>query len=249
MDTHYREAYVHNYLRLIGEANQNGHVLNISTITLIAALNKDKLDLEHFCRDFTHPQVRIKTIDQTKRKYFFNQITLNYKDISKKSIKIFSNGKLQITGLTSVFECNRLLNLIQGWLSSIFKDNIRIINSYIGMINGNFSIKKTINLLNMNYLLCNNEGVLCIYNPESYPAINIKLNHNGNTISVFVFGTGNIVITGGKSLNDINHAYTFIINVLSKYPEVYKESDVVSMKKEESIIHGYTIRQFLSCLV
>ena len=213
MDNNYRKDYVQTYFELINKANEHGHILNISTITLIATLNKEKIDLEHFCRHFKHPQVMIKTVDQTKRKYFFNQITLNYKDISKKSIKIFSNGKLQITGLTSVFECNRLLTFIREWLSTIFKDDIRIMNSYIGMINGNFSIQKTIDLLNMNTLLCNNEGVLCIYNPESYPAINIKLNNNGNLISVFVFGTGNIVITGGKSLHDIQHAYTFIINI------------------------------------
>ena len=151
--------------------------------------------------------------------------------------------------MSRMLECNNLFSQMQERLSKISEYNIQIIDSYIGMINGNFSIYRTIDLLNMNSILCNNEGVLCIYNPESYPAINIKLNHNGNTISVFVFGTGNIVITGGKSLNAINNAYSFIVNILLKYPYLYKNDAIETMKKEEALVHGYTIRQFLSCLV
>ena len=249
MNSEYRNQYTSQYFELIDIANKNKHILNISTITLIATLNTNKLNLEHFCSRFKHNNVQIKIAENGRRKYFYNQITLNYKDISKKSIKIFSNGKLQITGLTCAFECNRLLTLIVKWLTNAFEESIYIIDSYIGMINGNFSIRKPIDLLAFNYLLCNNEHTLCIYNPESYPAINIKLNHNGNRISVFVFGTGNIVITGSKSIPDMKHAYLFITNMMKKYPNIYKDYNVDIIKKVESIVHGYTIRQYLSCIV
>ena len=249
MNSEYRNRYTSQYFELIDIANKNKHILNISTITLIATLNTNKLNLEHFCNHFRHEHVKIKVVETGKRKYFYNQITLNYKDISKKSIKIFSNGKLQITGLTCAFECNRLLTLIVTWLSNVFEESIHVIDSYIGMINGNFSVRKPIDLLKFNNLLCNHEQILCIYNPESYPAINIKLNYGGNRISVFVFGTGNIVITGSKSIPDMKHAYTFITSMMKKYPNIYKDYQVENIKKVESIVHGYTIRQYLSCIV
>jgi hypothetical protein len=112
MDT---KTYAEEFLQFMQTVHRNKHALNVSTITLICDLNVDNVDIKTFCQHFNEPNITMKIcphgFDTTRkgrvRKSFYNQVTLNYKDISKKSMKIFSNGKLQITGLTSLYECEK----------------------------------------------------------------------------------------------------------------------------------------------
>lgn len=247
------------------EVHANKHVLNISTITLICNLNVQNVSIQQFIENFDEPNLVMKVqsgsnngkFDVTRRskvkRSFFNQVTLNYRDISKKSIKIFSNGKLQITGLTSGFECQKLMDYLVRLLHRTLGDTtIAIEHSYIGMINSNFSTHMNIDLVKLNRILNRNANVMSIYNPESYPAINVKYNVPGSETctSIFVFGTGNIVTTGGKSLSDIRASYLFIHNeITNHYETVCKRFEyTVRNNKSEPIVHGYSVRQYMSCV-
>ena len=252
MDT---KTYAEEFLQFMQTVHRNKHALNVSTITLICDLNVDNVDIKTFCQHFNEPNIAMKIcphgFDTTRkgrvRKSFYNQVTLNYKDISKKSMKIFSNGKLQITGLTSLYECEKLttytLNVLRRTLSD---PEITIRRSYIGMINCNFSIGTNLDLYKLNKLLNRHARVMSIYNPESYPAINMKY---GNT-SVFVFGTGNIVITGGKCLRDMKETYGFINEEIIRNYETVSKMTVHIKKKArvEDYVNGYSVRQYMSCV-
>lgn len=255
-------TYANEYLSFMKEVYDNNHVLNVSTITLICNLNVDKICMSTFCDHFDEPGIEIKRCrpnkeyELTKRgklkKSFFNQVTLNYVDISKKSIKVFSNGKLQLTGLTSCLECNRVSSMVLGWLNKYIRNqNITITNMYIGMINSNFSVLKNLDLIRLNAILNQNEHVMSLYNPESYPAINMKYNDATKdiSVSVFVFGTGNIVITGGKRLAHMRDAYTFVYKIIDSNRDIVcKANDYIPKTvKVETHIHGYPIRQYMSC--
>lgn len=261
MDT---ESYACEYISFMEEVNENNHVLNVSTITLICNLNVDNVSIQKFSENFRSSHgivmkvpsaIRDGRLDVTRRskvkRAFFNQITLNYKDISNKSIKIFSNGKLQITGLTSVYECQSLSDYVLRILQETLQDtSIEITDRYIGMINSNFSTKTNLDLMKLNRILNRNGNVMSIYNPESYPAINMKFQMDPTCTSIFIFGTGNIVTTGGKTLQDIRRSYQFIHKtILDNYEEVCRNTEfTIKTKDPEPLIHGYSIRQYMSCV-
>lgn len=255
------QAYANEYLDFMQEIKANNHVLNVSTITLICNLNVNQINMSEFCGRFDEPTMEMKSckpnksFELTKRgkmiKSFFNQVTLNYRDISQKSIKIFSNGKLQITGLTSCVECNRVSMFVTELLRKYMRDEtITIVHTYIGMINSNFSVMKNLDLVPLSACLNTYKHVLSIYNPESYPAINMKYTDPtmDMSVSIFIFGTGNIVITGGKRLRDMRMAYQFINDVIrSKEASVVKNTPYVPKPvRKEPCIAGYPIRQYMS---
>ena len=110
------------------------------------------------------------------------------------------------------------------------------------MINSNFSCNCNLNLKLFTRLL-SYEGYTSRYNPESYPAINLKY----EKVSVFIFGSGNVVITGSKSIEEIIETYKFITDFMKVNPEVYKTVNIKELKKTE-YVNGYPIRQFISCI-
>jgi TATA-box binding protein (TBP) (component of TFIID and TFIIIB) len=254
-------AYAKEYLDLMKVVHGNGNVLNVSTITLICNLNVERICMQTFCERFDEKGIEMKRYKRNKdfeitkrgkiKKSFFNQVTLNYSDISKKSIKVFSNGKLQITGLTSCLECNKVSDMVNGWLKKYLQEDICITKMYIGMINSNFSIMTNLDLVKLNGLLNLVPNVISIYNPESYPAINMKYIAPEISVSVFIFATGNIVITGGKKLWDMRVAYEFIHDIVTKHMNIVgKKSEQPSKTvRAEPYVCGYPIRQCMSCTV
>ena len=55
-----------------------------------------------------------------------------------------------------------------------------------------------------------------------YPGINLKINsliEKDKKISLLIFRSGSIIITGSKNAKDISNCYAFIINVISKNSE------------------------------
>lgn len=237
--------------------HKNNHNVNVSTMTILCHLDADCLNIQEFSEKFSHEHVTIKYSTTPKdfivtkrgkvKKNFFNQVTLNYQDISKKSIKIFSNGKLQITGIASKLESEYVVDSVVRWINNTLGMNVRPIRIYTGMINSNFSVGRCIDLMRLNRILNRDDMVMSIYNPESYPAINMKYSMEDTRISVFIFGTGNVVITGGKSIQHIHQTYTFLIDKLREHPEVLRSENERAIK-QEILIDGYTIRQYQSCV-
>lgn len=263
------EEYSNDYLKLMRHVFDNKHILNVSTITYICDLNVTEIDLKTFIETFEAKQVNTKfanikmkpfpvhkKFEISKRgkikKSFFNQITLNFEDINKKSIKIFSNGKLQLTGLTSLFECKHVSLFILDLLKFILPNisNINVDKGYIAMLNSNFSVMYNIDLYNFNKILQKQKNCFSVYNPESYPAINFKIHiSDERCLSIFIFGTGNIVITGSKTLNEMTIAYKYVTDLLKQH-NVSKTTEYVPKKtREEPYLNGYNIRQYMSCIV
>ena len=253
-------SYAKSYFSFMDRSRLNGHFVNVSTITLICVLNVTQIDLQRFVCHFSDKDVYVKvppskTDNKKPKKTFYNQITLNYRDISNKSIKVFSNGKLQITGLTSFFECNLVLEKVVRWLNACFETTtIQSENAYVGMLNINFSVQTKIDLHQLNRILNSFDHVMAVYNPETYPAINVKLQDaseftfSNSSISLFIFGTGNIVVTGSKTLNQSIFAYDFIVKVLSSNSSVIKSKNQRKMDDPNVYIDGYAARQYLSCI-
>jgi TATA-box binding protein (TBP) (component of TFIID and TFIIIB) len=109
------------------------------------------------------------------------------------------------------------------------------------MINSDFKITNTVNLANFCDLLSNNSiqsngnFLSIVYQPIKYPAINSKFicDHNleeyndhfykhnfkkkfNKTLSVLIFRSGSIIITGGNDINDYLICYKYMINIINK---------------------------------
>jgi transcription initiation factor TFIID TATA-box-binding protein len=55
------------------------------------------------------------------------------------------------------------------------------------------------------------------YEPETYPALSVKVEVNGNLRHVTLYRTGKYIITGATSEKDVNDTFTIIFNILKEH--------------------------------
>jgi len=229
--------------------------ISISTMTFIADIGVS-VDIEALNKNFSSPIYPICSIKRTKKHHeyettkrgkkklsFYNQITINYTDHTTKSIKIFSNGRLQMTGLTSLNEAKVSVELMIGIIQKSTNKFTEITASKfeIALINSNFSFKRSINIVKLRPLITDCK---VDYKPDVYPGLKIK--HNSTGASIFLFSTGNVVITGVKSLRSIKAALIHIIHdVFNNYETVKLPfSPQAKLKKQIIMKSGYKISEF-----
>jgi TATA-box binding protein (TBP) (component of TFIID and TFIIIB) len=108
-------------------------------------------------------------------------------------------------------------------------DNINVNKFKIDMINSNFDINYKINRENL-YNILLKDKVTCRYEPCIHACVNIKFEPKDQPhlniiddkkskdgpkkVSIFVFQSGNIIITGAKNEIQIKESYKYIIDIL-----------------------------------
>ena len=127
---HLKQRFSDQYFELMGEShnakldNPAMSYVSISTITIVCDLSGE-IDIKKLSEGFESPSFPVCKIKHTKqhneyeiskrgkvRKSFYNQITVFYIDHSTKSIKVFSNGRLQMTGLSSIQEASKVADMM-----------------------------------------------------------------------------------------------------------------------------------------
>ena len=97
------------------------------------------------------------------------------------------------------------------------EDKMNVNNIYnikIVMINSNFKMKFKIDRENL-YQIVNDKKIECSYEPCTHACVNIKyIYKNIKKISIFVFESGAIIITGANNSDHILEAYNFINELL-----------------------------------
>ena len=121
------------------------------------------------------------------------------------------------------------------------KNCLGICDIKIGMINTDFKIKNILNLTSYCDLLSkcsvqsNGNFLSVVYQPIKYPAINTKYICDYNlqnyydhvykysckkkfnqTLSILIFRSGSIIITGGNNIEDYKNAYSYILELMNK---------------------------------
>lgn len=192
-----------------------------------------------------------KKLKKKQKKKFYNQVTLEVRPYGKEqknriiNVKLFKNGSVQMTGCKCMTDCYKSLQKIVDLLISPkykitgvkkielieFIDDIELIKidkMKIAMINSNFYIEYMVNLEKLYYLLCTN-AVKCKYNPI-HACVNIKYNNvvDLKEISIFVFQSGSIIITGASNVGHIITTHNYILGILEYYK---KEIIVMKMTK------------------
>jgi len=183
---------------------------------------------------------------------FYNQITLVYTDeFSTKSIKVFPNGSLQVAGCSDLFDCKRIISelclLFETYLGkpSVAPDEtFRVV-----MVNSNYSLNYNINLLKTVAQFEKYPDIFKVsFEPDRYSAVKIKFKpaEEMKEITVSIFGTGKIIITGAETLKEIVYAYN-IIN------ENINEDTEIRLKKTPTVelfdtFIGYNVKDLVNIL-
>lgn len=201
-----------------------------------------------------------------KKKTFYNQTTIivrikNNGEMKEVNFKLFSNGRIQMTGIKSIENATSVLDLMMVKLKELSevddngekkiafveqgdkeisygKINIHLINSDYST---GFKIKRDI----LHSLLVNEYNVYSTYEPCIYPGVNTKYYWNtSNTldgvcncekkcngkgsgngdgmckkVTISIFQSGAIIITGATNHVQLEDAYNFINNILDEHFE------------------------------
>lgn len=199
-----------------------------------------------------------KSITKNSKKNFYNNTTVivNVSDNKFVNVKLFHNGSIQISGCKELSDANIVLNKLKSKLSEIVViDNngeimeIKFINNIdlffvkdfkIDLINSNFTVRYSINKERL-YNILVEENIICIL-ANSHACVNIKYKiSENNYVSIFVFQTGNILITGAKNAEDIKKTYTFIVKLLNKYKasvikiNILEDNDIITLLSNYNI--------------
>lgn len=192
---------------------------------------------------------KINVNSKKKRKNFYNQVTVLIETQNKNRInaKLFKNGSVQMTGCKNIFNFSDALNILCTELSKnkavydkdvnkiikkpfvIDRDNLKlseIKNINIRMINSNFHVDFLINREKL-YEILREHNINCTYEPCIHACVNIKYIHkNKDIISIFVFESGSIIITGAKNKDQIMEAYKFITKLLHDHYDIIVKNDI-----------------------
>jgi TATA-box binding protein (TBP) (component of TFIID and TFIIIB) len=181
-----------------------------------------------------------KKAKDPKKKDFYNSISIGYRDTTTKSMKIFPNGSMQLTGATDPKEGK-----------CIFTQAVKVIKAAYGiddsdtdyskikiaMINTNFCMGFTLDLDTVNQLF-NDKDYQSTYTPDTYSAVTVRFYpiEGRKRVTVNIFNSGSVIITGAESLKEITAAYLVINRLLRKhYDDVYNPHCKVNVKEKKSI--------------
>ena len=207
-----------------------------------------------------------KDVKKKKRTSFQNQLTVivNINKDKRVNIKLFKNGKIQMTGFKTKEDGFQAINGIIGIIKNNSVDlspyindikTLECLNFDIVMINSDFNVGFKIRRESL-YELLGNSNIFVTYEPDIYPGVNTKYFFNTNNkikgicnckkpcngkgtgngdgdckkVTIAIFQSGAIIITGSRCHEQMNEAYNFINKIISDNIDcVYKE-DCPSIK-------------------
>ena len=161
---------------------------------------------------------------------FYNQVTIGYQDAySRKSIKIFPNGSIQVAGCSDLFDCRRILKQLSFILKVVLgrEQDISVDEASVKMINTNFSLNSSVNLNKIIQKL-SRAPFRVTYDPDRYSAVKVKFvpGPDMKQVTASIFSTGKIIVTGAQTLNEIAQAYS-ILNQNLRDPSIFVKTVAV----------------------
>lgn len=213
-----------------------GKYLKLSTNDVVYKKYVDD-ELGLIVRSIRHIKKKSKRKNtKANKKNFYNQITLKIQTNDKEvNVKIFQNGSIQLTGCKSIINFIETMTILCNILKrevAVCNDNKILIKTYANSLE-NVSVDKITDFcirmincgFNVNFLIDRDElyqllektNIFSTYEPCIHACVNIKHKYkDGSDVSIFVFETGSILITGARKRNHIISAYKFIIELLYK---------------------------------
>jgi TATA-box binding protein (TBP) (component of TFIID and TFIIIB) len=197
--------------------------VRITTITMCSKFLQE-IDLKKFRENFTKlGSVTVRREGSRFRGFewkmkdtaFYNQVTIGYEDqYSRKSIKIFPNGSIQVAGCSDLFDCRRILRQLSFILKVVLdlESDAPIGDVSVKMINTNFSLNSSVNLNKIIQKFSQMNGFKVTFDPDRYSAVKLKFTPKPDQkqVTASIFSTGKIIVTGAQTLEEIAGAYELI---------------------------------------
>ena len=229
-------------LQLCGLRSENDGLLSIKILTekLNKITDKQYNDIENYRKIFSENIVK-KLVNKLHDKNYYIIDYDNYVNIINKNNSYNTCIKY---GLNDKIKNKKVID-------KIINKNILSITRYnITLINSDFYIGFKLNRTNVYEYILNNCGLLCDYDPCIYQGVLIKFywnstkkiqdgkcnctipcngkgdgNSNGECrkITVSVFQSGNIIITGKCCREELNYIYNYIVDILHKNSDELKQ--------------------------
>ena len=168
------------------------------------------------------------------------------------NIKLFANGGIQMTGVMSeefaLETIEWLLRLIKTLPQSPFTDQPNIERLSTQLINTDYKIDKFINQESLHQILITEYNLFSMLEKTIYQGINTKFFYNSNNkngvccctnfckgqgngegdgqckrITISIFRTGRIIVTGARQIEQIHVAYDFLNRIFDKHHEIFYE--------------------------
>lgn len=213
--------------------------IRITTITMVCKDHIKSFDVEHIKEVFR----RVKTITLKPKNSegrftwrmmynsFYNQVTIGYEDMySAKAIKLFPNGSIQVAGCSNILDCRRVCRQLELILSLVTgkKTVIPFSKFMVVMINTNFSFNTHINLYSLFEDLSKNPEIDdVVYDPGTYSGLKVKLvpGKDMKRVSVSIFSTGNVLISGAETLQEAAETYRILNRCVGEHVRFKKSED------------------------
>ena len=248
-DTYFVSDLLKSYVGIVSNVN-----INLNNIYKYLKLDKSSIFTVKFKSNVKSLEVQKKK-KKKKKNCFQNQMTVEIKpDLvkypdSKVSLKIFKNGSIQMSGIKCIQACNTVLTKLinelvreygiieDGKMLEInFIDEIDTLEVYsfkVDMINSGFQLNYEVNRENLyNQLL--ESKIECKFEPSIHAGVNIKFSPTGadKKVSIFVFESGNIIITGAKKVNNILESYNYINKFMENNKQIVQKSKICEMLRD-----------------
>ena len=171
-------------------------------------------------------------------KSFFNQVEIMS---GTTSVKVFSNGRIHATGIKSPVHFADIVLRVMSALEAIFDTVPSVKSITVPMINAIFCVARELPLRLLRDALAA-AGYAASYDPDAYPGINAKITIGSavNEITVMMFTTGNVIISGAKTPQHISDVYEIVCRVIDDLNPQTAASPV-SVCTAPSTVDAYTI--------
>jgi len=167
------------------------------------------------------------------------------------NMKIFRNGSLQLTGVKNMINFIEVIEILFNelkktkaviyenklMLKPFIKDrqNLSLSTIQICMINSGFKLKHQVDREQL-YIKLLHDKIKCNFEPLTHACVNIKFQYDQTKqVSIFVFESGAIIITGANNIEQISSAYNFIITKIKKYGFSVVLSNIDEMFEDDEL--------------
>lgn len=234
-------------MTLVSRINAN---VNLSNFSKCVTLSKGNILSVKYAKGTEYVERTIEIVNSSKKKkkkkVFYNQCTLiiecendcgctsqcSCDKIKRVNLKLFLNGKIQMTGCKSIEHAKKAIDKLsielkqdkyslnessKKFIKKDIIDNVdfEMSEPTIELINSVFHTELNINREYLHSTLVNKYNMFATFQPCIYVGINSKFISSTNTkVTILIFQTGKIIITGAKTLNDIDESYNCINKIL-----------------------------------
>ncbi len=128
------------------------------------------------------------------------------------NVKVFANGKVQVTGLRSPDDVDGVLSRLSTDLESAAADAVhQPPSARVSMMNVNFSSGAKVPLHELHHDLQDTVDVVwCAFEPMLHPAVQVQ----ATSFKAFVFSSGTVMLFGTKSIDQAQAAASTVMGWL-----------------------------------